>query len=200
MGIMQLKTKMVGAAKLSNKINAWKAKLPGALDRNLKRQALRLSTLVVKGIRSGAPGGKEFEPLAESTIMMKGSSKPLIDNGDLLGSIGIESLGKNDGYFVGVSRKAVDEDGNTIANIAEIMETGTDPYTIPVTKAMRGFMMGMAGKGKVSKSMAIGIMTKSVIEHPGIPARPFMTPSFEEWQKDAERQFMDGMRSALGVK
>ena len=55
---------------------------------------------VKKGIVSGAPGGQNFAPLSSMTIARKGSSKPLIDKGDLVGSITYQVIDA-DNVFIG---------------------------------------------------------------------------------------------------
>lgn len=61
-------------------------------DRTLRRMTKKAGhaavRLIVKNIQaSGALVGKPFEPNSKVTIALKKSSKPLIDHGDLMGSI-----------------------------------------------------------------------------------------------------------------
>ena len=194
--MISLVTKIQGGAQASRKLSAWRTKLPKAADRAAKQQAQRLRTLIVQGIRSGGPGDEEFEPLADSTVDMKGSSKPLIDNGDMIRSIGVEEL-ETDAWFVGVNRQAETEEGMPLENLAEIHEFGTDPYEIQVTQKMRGFFAHMAKKGIFDNMLSPSTM---VIQHPGIPARPFLEPAFEEWAEDAEEQFEASVKRQLGIR
>ena len=187
---------MTGVANASKAMTGWRLKLPKAIDQQMRRQAHRLRAITVKGIRDQAPGGKQFEPLAESTIAMKKSSKALIDNGDLLRSIGVDELGEAS-YFVGVNRSAQDEDGGELYNLAEIHETGVPPFAIPVTDKMRRFWMAMFIKGVFKAPLKSGT---SVIMHGGIKARPFLEPSMAQWATDVERQFTEGLAKSLGVR
>lgn len=196
--MIKITTTIRRAASTQANISAWKARLPHAISQQTKRQALRLRQIIVQGIRDGAPGNEAFKPLAESTKKMKGSSKPLIDNGDLLRSIGVDGVGL-DSFFVGVNRSAQSEDGEPIVNLAEIHEYGTQdgaPYPIPVTRKLRAFWFAMFTKGIFDKPLS---QDKHVIMHPGVPARPFLRPSFAEWEKDATRQFQEGLAKALGM-
>lgn len=84
---------------------------------------------VKRGIISGSPGGEAFAPLSSFTIARKGSSKPLIDKGDLVGSITYQVIDSHN-VFIGV--KKGDE-----ANIAAVHEFGC---MIRVTSKMRAYL------------------------------------------------------------
>ena len=86
------------------------------------RAALLLVREIKRGIVSQAPGGKQFAPLAESTIKYKGSSKALIDKGFLLNAVTQKIM--DDSAFVGLLRSSVRNDGESNANVAAIMEYG----------------------------------------------------------------------------
>lgn len=156
--------------------------IKNSMERALTKEAMVLVRAIRTGIRTQAPAGQRFKPLAASTIAMKGSSKALIDKGDLLASINTKNLsfGKRSiARFVGVHRTAINKNGHNLANIAEIHEFGTKAYTIPVTPKLRAWWAAMAAKGifaaRLSKNTA-------VIRHPGVPERPFLRPPFEKWQ------------------
>jgi len=194
--MISITTTVTRAAATQRRISAWRERLPKAISQQTKRQALRLKTIMVRGIRDGAPGGKEFAPLADTTIKMKKSSKPLIDNGDLIRSIDVDDVG-SDQFFIGVNRNAESDDGEKLANLAQIHNDGTPPYSIPVTPAMRRFWFVMVAKKIFSAPLS---PHTDFILHPGQKARPFLEPSYEEWSKDAERQFKEGLARALGVR
>ncbi|MHB9037077.1 MAG: phage virion morphogenesis protein [Armatimonadota bacterium] len=86
------------------------------------KNALLLVREIKRGIRSQAPGGKQFAPLAQVTIERKGSSKALIDSGFLINSITQKIM--SDGAFVGLLRTSISKDGESVANIGAIMEHG----------------------------------------------------------------------------
>jgi hypothetical protein len=205
--MIKFSTTLKGSQAARANLEAMKAKFPVAVHRQTLLQAHRLRGIVVKGIRSQAPGGVAFKPLAESTKAMKKSSKALINHGDLMRSIGVEDVG-GDTFFIGVNRNAVPKtkDGEAppnpgqeekLFNIAEVHETGTAPFAIPVTSRMRRFWHAMVEKGVFKAPLK---PTTVVLQHPGIPARPFMAPSYDEWAKDLERLYMEGLSAALGVK
>lgn len=75
-------------------------------------------------IRSGGNlAGKPFLPNSPLTIKIKGSSKPLINHGDLIGNVSPVFVDENFG-FVGLKRGSVNKGGDEIADIAEINEFG----------------------------------------------------------------------------
>lgn len=93
-----------------------------------------LRTTIVKGIRAQRPGGIQFKPLAPSTIARRkgrGSTKALIDDGDLIRSVKVMPLFGGESFFVGVHKQAVDKSGNNLANIAEVHEFGTKDGHVP---------------------------------------------------------------------
>ena len=108
---------------------------------------------VKKGIVSGAPGGQKFAPNSSMTIARKGSSKPLIDKGDLVGSITYQVVDANN-VFVGVKK------GKEV-NIAAVHEFGC---TIGVTPKMRAYFHYQ------------GVHLKSSTQYIHIPPRPFLRP------------------------
>lgn len=110
---------------------AWQAvsvglqRLEGNIDKHhtkIVRKAGQLARrVIVKNLRSGGSlVGNPFHPNSDVTIDLKGSSSPLIDNGDLMGSIKSKMQGKYR-VFVGPSR--MHPSG---ANIGAILHDGTD--------------------------------------------------------------------------
>jgi len=100
--------------------------LPANVEKVLKKAATKCALLLVreikKGIKSQAPGGQKFQPLAEVTIERKGSSKALIDTGFLISAITQKIMG--DKAFVGLLRGTRNKDGDEMVNIGAIMEFG----------------------------------------------------------------------------
>lgn len=102
--------------------NGFNQRLALAIRKATIKNALLLVREIQRGIRSQAPGGKQFAPLAQVTIERKGSSKALIDTGFLVNSITQEIM--SDGAFVGLLRTSISKDGESVANIGAIMEYG----------------------------------------------------------------------------
>lgn len=87
----------------------------------LQRSALKAKEAIVRNMRAG--GGmysRSFAPNSPTTIALKGSSSPLIDHGDLIGSIQTKMIDSNTS-FAGVLKKHPSG-----ANIAEILNFGTN--------------------------------------------------------------------------
>lgn len=102
--------------------NGFNQRLALAIRKATIKNALLLVREIKRGIRSQAPGGKQFAPLAQVTIERKGSSKALIDTGFLVNSITQKIM--SDGAFVGLLRTSISKDGESVANIGAIMEYG----------------------------------------------------------------------------
>lgn len=167
-------------------------RIPGVMKKALKRQALRLRSYMQLQIRRG--GIPKFKPLAESTKKRKKSSKPLIDKGDLIRSINVDMLDGGNGAFVGVNRQVRNRKGNRLENIAEFHEFGTKPFQIPVTAKMRWWWYFQFKSGIFKSPLK---PTTTVINHPGIPKRPFIVPAFDIWKKDINEMFTDDVVRGL---
>jgi phage gpG-like protein len=104
---------------------------------------------IKKGIKSQAPGGKKFQPLAKATIEKKGSSKALIDTGFLLSAITQKIMG--DKAFVGLLRGTRNKDGDEMVNIGAIMEFGATiqmPSGVTIVIPARPFIHPVMEKHK----------------------------------------------------
>lgn len=134
-----------------------KGRMANAIDRAVNRAAIFLAAEVRKGIRAQAPGGQAFKPLAESTKRRKGSSKALIDLGDLLRSIKAHRVGPA-AFIVGVHRNVTAKDGMRMVLIAKVHEEGFPTGAAIALKAMEG---------------------ATPKRRPVIPARPYLRPTME---------------------
>ena len=153
------------------------------LHRNAEKALRHAGEELASDIKERILDGKNMKPLHGFTIEQKGSSKPLIDDGDLLGSVGarfIEELA----VFVGVHRKA--EDGTDIAALHE-REEGT---RVKVTPKMRAFLH------------ARGFHLKSETTELFIPGRPFVKPAYQDFRdkKTAEKLTAEMLEDTLKGK
>ena len=130
--MMNLNIRVTRVAHTMHTLRHWERKIPVALTTVVAKEALHLKTLIQTGIRSQAPGGQKFVPLKPATIRKKGSSKALIDKGDLIRSIKSTKV-DNEGHirFVGVHRKERGGRGQILWNVAEIHEKGAPRAGIP---------------------------------------------------------------------
>ena len=153
------------------------------LHRNAQKALRRAGEELASDIRTRILDGKDMKPLHGFTIEQKGSSKPLIDDGDLLGSVGMRFI-EELAVFVGVHRRA--EDGTDIAAIHE-REDGT---RVPVTPKMRAFLHSR------------GFHLKPETTELFIPGRPFVKPAYLDFRqrKTAERLTAELVEETLGGK
>ena len=148
--------------KLANILNP--ARMRKELSKVTKRAGANAAAAVKKGIVSGAPGGLPFWPLRESTIERKGSSKPLIDHGDLLGSITYVDIDINT-VWVGVKKGSRSSSGGDLADIARVHEFGK---LIEVTPKMRAYLHSQ------------GLHLKPDTEYIVIPPRSFLRATLND--------------------
>ena len=113
-----------GLRQIQSALTRYAKRTEKAISDTVGKLAHELRKDIVTGIKSQAPGGIQFKSLAASTVAAKGSSKALIDHGDLLRSVNVTRLG-NLNYFVGVHRSVTAPDGQSMVNIAEIHEFGS---------------------------------------------------------------------------
>lgn len=121
---IRISVRETGLARIFGTVQRWARRAEGAVGRTTGKLAHELRRNIVSGIRSQAPAGIQFKPLADSTIKAKGKSKALIDHGDLVRSVNVTKLGALS-YFVGVHRSVVAKNGKPMWNIAEIHEFGS---------------------------------------------------------------------------
>ena len=133
---------------------------PSRLASGVQQAAARVgnygASQVKKGIVSGSPGGQKFAPNSPLTVQRKGSSSPLIDKGDLVGSVTYQVIDANS-VFIGVKK------GKEV-NIAAVHEFGC---TIGVTPKMRAYLHHQ------------GVHLRVSTQYIHIPARPFLRPVFQ---------------------
>jgi hypothetical protein len=174
-------------------------RMPGAVSQAMSYEANSLAGYIRRGMRSGAPGGQRFQALAPTTVKMKRSSKPLINHGDMLRSVHAEQFERDKyggSYFVGINRRVKRKDGSSMADLAELHEFGGKPYVIKVTPKLRAFWFAMFRKGIFNAPLKKSTV---VINHKGMPKRPFLVPSFNEWKKNAERRLANRVKLLLGL-
>lgn len=89
------------------------------IEKEMGNVARKVQKSMVTGITSKRFNLAENAP---STIKRKKSSTPLVDKGDLVGSIATKKV--DGGYFVGAFRTAVNSEGKKLANIFAIVTYG----------------------------------------------------------------------------
>ena len=174
-------------AKASAILGTAPARLRLAMNRAVLQEAQFMRAEIVKGFRTQAPGGKKFEPLAETTLAMRrftgfSGTKALLVRGDLRNSIKVVSRNSTLAAeaFVGVLRTAKSKDGKSLVNIAEVHEFGAGPYAIEVTPAMRRFLGMVFSQELGEREGGTGAGGTGIIIIK-IPARPFIQPVIDKF-------------------
>ena len=167
----------------------------------LAQEAFRLSNEMKNGLRAQKPGGKQIRPLSKMTILLRGfrggsgptHTKSLIDSASMVDSVQAKRKNKYH-YTAGVHRNARSKDGKKLVNIAAIHEYGTKWYTVTVTPKMHRFSVALFLAGILQAPWPIGKKLRRKI-----PARPWLRPAHEVWEKDADTRFTVALAAALGV-
>lgn len=166
-------------------------KLLPALEKNITKATIFNALLARKAIRENIQSSK-FAVNAGLTILIKGSSKPLVGKDARLFNAITYQLINPYTVFVGAIRKSGDTD---TVNLIELLHEGA---SFPVTPAMRGmfFYLWKLTTGKMNESKAEGRVAEIYARIKGtgkiiyplkdstsvitIPARPFMRSVFED--------------------
>jgi phage gpG-like protein len=93
------------------------------MHKAIRQEAQLFRSMVLRAFNSrGRTNGKAWAPLKPDTKKRKGSSKPLIDTGDLRNSVAVVDLGAQ--VFVGVPNLARNRQGEALTSIAAVHEYG----------------------------------------------------------------------------
>ncbi len=149
---------------------------PSSLKNKIRQCAEKVGNYGASEVKKGIVNGN-FTPLHPFTIIRKSSSKPLIDHGDLIGSVTYQVLDDNDKIFIGVNK------GKEV-NIAIVQEFGC---TIRVTPKMRAYLHYQ------------GLHLKESTEFIHIPARPFLRPVLlsEDFKNKVGEIYLNALRGAF---
>lgn len=189
--------------------NAFKQRLENEI-----RQATKLNAQIVqKRIRAKIRGNK-YSPNAALTILVKSSSKPLVDDGDLFQAITHKVIDDKTA-FVGVL-KATTIDGQKATDIALALHEGAK---IQVTESMRNlfWLLWRVGQGivdpggvdgraaelvkrlgeRISSIRPIGKGTSVIV----IPPRPFLVSVLQDKQvlSVIRKNWEDAVQKAIGT-
>lgn len=162
------------------KLQAIERKAKPALERAILAEAHEIRGEMVRGIDSGAPGGRPFAPHAPATPYLRlaagaKGSKIEIASSTMRNAITVVRL-PSGGAFIGVHRSAP---GKRL-RIAEIQERGA---TIRVTPKMRRFLharLRSVGAPRAASGVAVVQIR--------IPPRPFIGPVVAKIQHSGQLQ------------
>jgi len=142
--------------------------------------------MVLKAFKtSGRSNGKAWEPNKRSVLANKGSSKPLIDRGDLRNSIVVVKRGK--GFWVGVSSRKRSRDGSRLVDIAAVHEFGR-VIAMQVTPKMHAYVMAQLAKNGGGGGGGSGKFKPGAIIVIKIPERSFLRATAKAHFKPAQVQ------------
>lgn len=176
--------KMVGDWKSAKEVLA---AAPADLDQAMEAAVAALSELVAGAIKKKIGSGVN-PPNSSFTILMKKSSKTLINKGDLRNAARAIKVGKMK-YFVGIPAALSGGRGGhklgDIVKLAEVLEEGRT-IVMRMTDKMRKFLFATLAK-KASKIPSKGGSTGILVIH--IPPRPFIQPVFDDYKPRAGKLF-----------
>ena len=150
---------------------------PAKLKAKLKQSAAKVGNYGASKVKKGIQSGKNFAPLSSYTILQKGSSKPLINHGDLIGSVTYQIFNEAERVFIGVKK------GKEV-NIAAVHEFGA---TITVTPKMRAYLHFN------------GLHLRKDTTHIYIPARPFLRSALQnqEFLNTVREIYLNALKEAF---
>jgi hypothetical protein len=158
------------------------------------RKATRKNGLIAEGaIKQQIASGDGMKPNSPLTEALKGSSRPLVDTGELQKSI-THKLTAFDEVIIGVLRRVQKRNPKTgkvdnLQDIAAILHNGA---TISVTPAMRRLFFALSNE--IPEVKPLSPKTTVIV----IPARPFLLAAFSpkfvakyrrNWEEAIERAF-----------
>lgn len=162
-----------------------------ALIKRIRQQCLYLKRDMVDYIDSEKHG----IPNSPLTILTKGSSRPLVDHGDLRLSINyrVETLANQIEGGVGVLRTRMSRSGKKLWNIAIALHEG---YDVIVTDAVRRAVFAQMRERNAGKKVTIpSDGTAKKIWH--VKGRPFVEVPFEEAKPRIIQALGDGVKFSL---
>ncbi len=165
---------LVGDWKLAKKVLET---APAAFDRALKK-TIAAEAEVIAGMIRARINGNTPPPNAASTIQQKGSSKTLVNTGEMKNSVQIVWNGKFQA-FIGIPAAA----RGGVSRLADIHENGR-VIVQQMTEKQRRFLHALFKTGGNKHGGGTGI----IVIH--IPARPFIKPAMDEYQAKAPHRFL----------
>lgn len=161
------------------------------LNNNIRLAHSRVALMYRKDVRE-AIKGKKYAPNKAMTISIKGSSTPLVDNGDLWAAITYKVYPGHEKVEIGIKRSAAGKGKVKLWNIASILHDGT---TIRVTPRMRRFFQTMFNAGE-SGWYPLAPSTVAI----RIPGRPFFLAPFTENEDKYLREYEKATLKTVGGK
>lgn len=203
--------------KFRRHIGTLEQRLIARIRRITAKAARELAKDWKQGIKSKQFGLEDNAPL---TIEAKGSSTPLIQHGDLLGSIKPHRI-DGDIWFVGILKNAKTSDGDSLVDIANVLEHGSDGpirpkngkyLAIPVTyKAQRAgsplnypghliFLNNPMTPGAVFVDFEDEEVQYVLLPEVTIPPRPARQKVIDQFGPKLQKMYADGIAEEVSGK
>ena len=158
MATFQARLKLEGFDQLANGLNPHK--LMSRLRPLFRKENIKLGLILKKKLVEAIDTKGNFAVNAYATTIFKGSSKPLVADGDLRRNCGKRLIGSF-AFIVGTTRK-----NRKGVDLAAVLHEGAE---IPVTPRMRKVWIAMCAKHEMKVKPLRKSTTKIVI-----PPRPFL--------------------------
>lgn len=174
---------------------------------SLRKEAEFARGKVLKAFKtSGASNGKKWAPNSPLVASDKGSTKPLVNKGDLMGSITVIEVGPA-AFFVGIPNNKRNRSGTKLARIGEVHEFGKVIVMQITQKQHRFFMAKMAkmGGGSGGGRGGGGGFRPGAVLVIKIPQRSFFGATEDahfkggKSQRRIKRRIAEEMRQRVGV-
>jgi len=178
-------------------LHAYAFRFHSVVDVAVHKEALRYEREMKLGIRDQAPGGQKFRPLSPITVHLKGSSKALIDKGDLMRSIGTTKFGPT-AYFVGVHRMKRHRSGRSLVNIAKIHEFG-QVVIQKVTKKQERYFMALFIKGLWKRGGPGSLPREGDTIMVRTPRREFVAPVYKKLSPGTKERVLRDILVGMGI-
>lgn len=158
------------------------------LMRNMEIATKRICLMYRSDVRGSIKGGM-YNPNAPMTAEIKGSKKPLVDDGDLCNSITYEVSATRTAIegATGIKKSAV-SDGKKLYNIAQTLHEGVK---IPVTQKMRNYFRARVYAGDRGWRILSPETTAIVIPPRPFFAMPLANVANQKKYKDQWREAID---------
>ncbi len=180
-------------------------RLQSAINGAVTMEAHRARKEAIQGISRGAPGGKKFKPLADTTRAVRRAlrgtkrPKPLQETGEFKKAIVVRSFPSKLTAFCGILRQQRGTDGRPLVNVAAVHEFGAGPFAVAMTNRSRRFFFWAIGTGGLATDQTGGHEKAFVIT---VPPRPVFGPVWDMMrggsrsriEQEVQRRMWGGIR------
>jgi hypothetical protein len=173
-----------------------------ALGAGFRAEAKFLKKILVDGIKSQSPGGKDFKPLSATTLAVRKflgirGTKALIRTQSMIKEIRVTPFGRAGSFkyavFVGILANAIGADGRSAFKKMVLSEFGGPPVIIPITPKMRAFLH--AALGNVRALRKLGPPSNKGFLIVKVPARPVFAPVWNVWGRTSAARILNSARA-----